>query len=185
MSKGSFLKEFFKAKRMVGAIVPSSRFLAKKMLKSIDFQKAKVIIELGPGTGVFTKEIIAQLNKETQLIVIELNDAFYDALNNRYHESNLHIKHGSAADINIILEQLKLPKADFIISSLPLSNFSVALREEVLEKIKLNLKSEGKYIQFQYTRQLKKLYSIYFKKVAIGYTLLNIPPAFVYTCSNS
>jgi phospholipid N-methyltransferase len=185
MSKRSFLREFFKANRMVGSVLPSSRFLSKKMLLPIAFEKAKVIIELGPGTGVFTKELLRQMPAQCQLIVIELNDAFYQALQEKLQAPNLHLIHGSAAEISAVLQRLQLPKADFILSSLPLSNFPVALRSAILEEIKRSMHPEGKLIQFQYSRGLKKLYGAHFEKVSIDYTVLNFPPAFIYTCANS
>ena len=185
MSKGSFLKEFFKSNRMVGSIIPSSRFLSKKMLQPIAFEHAKVIVELGPGTGVFTKELLARIPTGCHLVVIELNDAFFKALSEKFKAPNLHLVHGSAADITNILQQLNLPKADYILSSLPLSNFPVSLRQMVFEAICANLQTQGKLIQFQYTRGLKKLYGAHFKDVQIDYTALNFPPAFIYTCTNS
>ena len=56
--KKSFIAHFLKERKMVGAMAPSSKFLAKKMLARIAFDQAKVIVELGPGTGVFTQRII-------------------------------------------------------------------------------------------------------------------------------
>lgn len=170
---------------MVGSVIPSSRFLSKKMLQPLDFKKAKVIVELGPGTGVFTKELLKHLATDCHLVVIELNDAFYKQLKAKYKAPNLHLIHGSAADIGTILAQLQLPKADYFLSSLPLSNFPAELRKAVLESIRLNLQTNGKLIQFQYSRGLKKLYSQHFQHVHIDYTVLNFPPAFIYTCTNS
>ena len=76
MSRRSFLREFFKANRMVGSVLPSSRFLSGKMLAPIDFSKSKVVVELGPGTGVFTKALLKAMPQDSQLLVIELNEAF-------------------------------------------------------------------------------------------------------------
>ena len=185
MSRRSFLREFFKANRMVGSVLPSSRFLSKRMLQPISFQKAKVIIELGPGTGVFTKALLQQMPSESQLVVIELNDAFFSDLQKKFKAPNVHLIHGSAAEISKVLKQLNLPKADIILSSLPLSNFPSDLRTNILEEVKQNLQADGKLIQFQYSRGLKKLYGAHFKQVSIDYTLLNFPPAFIYTCTNS
>ena len=170
---------------MVGSVIPSSRFLSKKMLQPIDFKRAKVIIELGPGTGVFTKELVMQKHPNCQFVVIELNDAFFEDLKNELQIPNVHLVHASAVEISNILRKLKLAKADFILSSLPLSNFPVDLRNQIFNEIKSNLKSGGKLIQFQYSRGLKKLYGSHFKKVSIDYTVLNFPPAFIYTCTNS
>ena len=185
MSKRSFLREFFKANRMIGSVLPSSRFLSKKMLQPIHFAKAKVIVELGPGTGVFTKELLSKISPSCHLVVIELNHTFYQDLQLKFQHPHLHLVHGSAGDITAILNGLNLPKADFILSSLPLSNFPVALRNTILEAIKGNLEAHGKLIQFQYTRGLQKLYGAHFKQVQIDYTALNFPPAFIYTCANS
>lgn len=185
MSKRSFLREFFKANRMVGSVIPSSRFLSKKMLQPIHFEKAKVIVELGPGTGVFTKELLSKMSADCHLVVIELNDAFFKDLEQKFQHPNLHLVHGSAGDLTTILQGYNLAKADYILSSLPLSNFPVALRKSILEAIKDNLVEKGKLIQFQYTRGLKKLYGAHFTQVHIDYTALNFPPAFVYTCTNS
>lgn len=185
MSKSSFLREFLKANRMVGSMLPSSRFLSKKMLDPIAFDSAKVIVELGPGTGVFTKELLSKMTKDSNLVVIELNDAFFNKLQSKLKAPHLHLVHGSATELNSILSQLNLPKADYILSSLPLSNFPTALRNTILDAMSTNLQAEGKLIQFQYTRGLKKLYQHYFTDVKITYTALNFPPAFIYTCTNS
>lgn len=185
MSKRSFLREFFKANRMVGSVIPSSRFLSKKMLQPIHFEQAKVIVELGPGTGVFTKELLSQMSADCHLVVIELNDAFFTELQQKFQHPNLHLVHGSAGDLTTILQGFHLAKADYILSSLPLSNFPAALRNSILEAINDNLVKKGKLIQFQYTRGLKKLYGAHFKQVHIDYTILNFPPAFIYTCTNS
>lgn len=185
MSKRSFLREFFKANRMVGSMLPSSRFLTKKMLQPIHFGQANVIVELGPGTGVFTKELLSNISASCHLVVIELNDAFFEDLQKKFQHPNLHLIHGSAGDLSSILQELNLSKADFILSSLPLTNFPKALRTSILEAIKVNLAAHGKLIQFQYTRGLKKLYGAHFEKVSIDYTILNFPPAFIYTCANS
>ena len=72
MSK-AFIKEFWKDKKMIGSILPSSKFLAAKMLNHIPLENTKLIIELGPGTGIFTQKIIEKIDASTHLIVLELN----------------------------------------------------------------------------------------------------------------
>lgn len=75
-----FMQEYVKQPRMVGAILPSSKKLAKQMVSSICFKKAKCIIEFGPGTGIFTEELIQRKYPETILLLIEQNEAFYKKL---------------------------------------------------------------------------------------------------------
>ena len=56
--KGNFLLQYITHPRTVGAIIPSSKNLSRKMIANIDFNKCKCIVELGPGTGVFTERIL-------------------------------------------------------------------------------------------------------------------------------
>ena len=79
-SKRNFLKQFFKDRKVVGAVSPSTKFLGEKMLASIDFDKARNMVELGPGTGVFTDIIIQRMHRDAKLLVLELNDDFFHKL---------------------------------------------------------------------------------------------------------
>lgn len=164
-------------------MTPSSRFLAAKMLNHIPIEKAKVIVELGPGTGVFTEKILQMLGEHTQLIVIELNDDFFNALSEKLNHPNLHLRHGSADKIGIYLDELGFEKADLIISSLPLANFPNELRKEVIEIVKDCLIENGKFVQFQYSLQSLKSLKRNFRTVKVNFTAFNFPPAFIYTCT--
>ena len=82
--KGNFLKTYFKERKQVGALAPSSRFLVKKMCDKIDFETAKNIVELGPGTGVFTTELLKRASKDCRIFVIELNEEFYNFLSKKF-----------------------------------------------------------------------------------------------------
>lgn len=168
---------------MVGSMTPSSRFLAAKMLNHISIEEAKVVVELGPGTGVFTEKILEKMGENTQLIVVELNDDFYNTLQNKFHHPNLHLKHGSADQIGIYLKELGFEKADLIISSLPLANFPSDLRKNVIETAKNCLDDKGKFVQFQYSLQSLRSLKRNFHSVKVEFTAFNFPPAFVYTCS--
>lgn len=164
-------------------MTPSSRFLAAKMLNHIPIKEAKVVVELGPGTGVFTEKILKMLGQNTQFIVIELNDDFFISLQNKLHHPNLHLRHGSADQIGKYLKELGFEKADLIISSLPLANFPSELRKNVIETAKNCLDDKGKFVQFQYSLQSLKTLKRNFHSVKVDFTAFNLPPAFVYTCS--
>ena len=53
-----FLKAMLRSPGSVGAIWPSSPFLAKEMVRASALEDAKHVLELGPGTGAFTGEIL-------------------------------------------------------------------------------------------------------------------------------
>lgn len=180
--KTAFLKQFWQEKKMVGAMSPSSRYLAHKMLKNIDFKKAKVLVELGPGTGVFTKKILAAMNPDAKLLVFELNDNFYNNLKEEISDERMTLIHDSAEFIQKYLKESELLYTDYVISSLPLANFPNKVKSNILNASYDSLKNQGKYIQFQYSLNARKFLEERFESVHIAFTPLNFPPAFVYTC---
>lgn len=180
MSKRNFIKEFFKDKQMVGALSPSTRFLGEKMIESIDFDKERILVELGPGTGVFTDIIIDRMHPDAKLLVFELNESFYKSLEDRIDDPRVQVIHDSAEHIQKYLSDNE--KSDVVISSLPLMVFPEKLRKDVVKESYNSLKPKGKYVQFQYSLQSKKLLESVFKSVNVKFTLKNFPPAFVYTC---
>ena len=56
--KHRFLMQYILHPRTTGAIFPSSKKLACKMIESIDFNNCECIVEFGPGTGAFTEELL-------------------------------------------------------------------------------------------------------------------------------
>lgn len=179
-TKRKFLKEFWKDKQMVGAICPSTCFLGEKMIENVDFDKARTIVELGPGTGVFTELILDRMHPDAKLLVFELNDSFYQNLAKRFNDPRVQIIHDSAEKI---ADYTDGKKVDAVISSLPLMVFSEKLRNNVVNAAYDSLKKDGKYMQFQYSLQSKKLLQSVYKTVSVKFTMKNFPPAFVYTCS--
>lgn len=181
-TKRNFIKQFFRDKQMVGAITPSTRFLGEKMLENVDFDTAKLIIELGPGTGVFTDVIMQRMRKDAKLLTFELNDNFYDTISKRIDDPRVQIIHDSAEFIDKYLLEEEKTQADVVISSLPLMIFPETLRNSVVDASYDCLKKDGVYIQFQYSLQSKKLLESKYKSVTVKFTVKNFPPAFVYTC---
>lgn len=178
-----FLKEYIKDIRNVGAIAPSSRFLARKMLKSIDFDTAKVIIEYGPGTGVFTNEIAGRIKPDTTLIVIETNPIFYQKLCEKYKSrKNIEIINASAADIHSLQKSRSLPAPDYIISGLPFAALPAHVSKKILRDTSKLLGNTGEFITFQYTLLKKPLLNSYFNSIIVSRELRNIPPAYILRC---
>lgn len=132
----TFLHEFIKHPKHTGAIAPSSKILAKKMVDVIDFHRAKCIVELGPGTGVFTKEIMKRKRKETIFLLIEINEVFCKELQRKFkNEQNVIVVHGSAENIKKYMEELNIECIDYVLSGLPFTS----LPEEVSKRILNNV----------------------------------------------
>ena len=119
-----FLKEYLCAPDTIGAIAPSSRYLAASMTAFIDFDKARCIVEYGAGTGVFTREVAAGKRRDTTYIVIEQNDRFYEMLRKQFHGMpGVVLIHGDAGNVCGYLREQGFSHADYIISGLPLRLF--------------------------------------------------------------
>ena len=126
-TKRNFIKQFWKDRQMVGAVSPSTRFLGEKMVENVDFENARLIIELGPGTGVFTDIIIDRMHPEAKLLTFELNDNFYESLNARINDPRVEVLHDSAEFIDKYLKDNE--KVDAVVSSLPLMVFPEKVKD--------------------------------------------------------
>ncbi|PEY28132.1 SAM-dependent methyltransferase [Bacillus anthracis] len=178
-----FMQEYVKQPRMIGAILPSSKQLAKQMVSSICFKKAKCIIEFGPGTGIFTEELMKQRYPGTILILIEQNQAFYKKLSKKYmYKENVYIVHDSAENVHHYIEKYEIQKNDYIVSGLPFTSLPFRVSKNILYRTKKILGEDGTFITFQYTKFKKQLLSSVFSNIEVEKVYWNIPPAYVYTC---
>jgi phosphatidylethanolamine/phosphatidyl-N-methylethanolamine N-methyltransferase len=182
--QSGFFKQFIKERKQTGAVAPSSRYLMRHMLKPVDFKKAKIIVELGPGNGVFTKGILAKMAPDAKLFSFELNTSFYEFMKNEIKDDRLVLINDSAEKMEEYLLQHNIEQADYIISSLPLAVIPPRIKLTILKASKKTLTPKGKYIQFQYSLNAKGLLEKNFKSVKVNFTAINIPPAFVYECTN-
>jgi phospholipid N-methyltransferase len=181
LSKKTFISEVLKSRGTIGALSPSSSFLAEKMLNPINFQLANCIVEFGPGTGVFTHKILQEMKADAKLLAFEINPVFYDELQ-KINDKRLVLINDSAERIEHYLYQNQLEEADYIVSSLPFAMIPDEVVDNILKNSYQFLSQKGKFIQFQYSlNALSKLKAVY-RKVKINFTLLNLPPAFVFIC---
>lgn len=180
-----FLREFLKNPTSVGAILPSSPFLAEQMVKDVDFNKANVIVELGPGTGVFTDIILKKRNPNTKVMLIENDKRFYSLLKRKYKDKeNLFIMNGSAENMDCYAEAYGFNGVDYIISGLPFTSLPKPVSDDILNKTKRMLGENGRFITFQYTLYKKAYFKKHFKKVDIKREFRNVPPAYILSCGN-
>lgn len=179
-----FIKEFIKSPKYIGAISPSSEFLASKIIKNIEFERCNCIVEYGAGTGVFTKEVILRKKESTIFLVFEKNKKFADILKNKYLlKKNVKIINDGVENIYKYLNEYKITKVNYIISGLPFASLPKPLSDNILGQTKNILtKSEGTFITFQYSLIKIGLFNQYFKSIEKDKEYLNIPPAYVLVC---
>lgn len=176
-----FLRRFMAEPGRVGSIIPSSRFLCERMLRSVKWEETDVILELGPGTGAFTQTIYQNIRPDAQYVLVERDSQFRSMLESRFPDA---VIREEAMRLGLYLKELNLGKADVIISGLPFANFPEELRTDILDEVQSVLTPGGLFITFQYSLQLQAELQARFSSVETSFTLLNIPPAFIYTCRN-
>jgi phospholipid N-methyltransferase len=178
-----FARNFFKSPMMLGSVVPSSSFLVNDMMNQVDWERARVLVEYGPGVGTFTREILKRMRPDAVLVAIELNTDFVEYLGDHICDPRFRVVQGSAARVRSILTQQNLTPADYIISGLPYRNMTDSLRREILEESRLALKAEGSMLLFQYTRTMLPYLESCFSSVKLNFQLFNILPALIFHCT--
>jgi len=178
-----FIKEFIKNPKFIGAVAPSSEYLAEKMIEDINFKECNCIIEYGPGTGVFTEKLIARKKENTILLVIENNKEFYESLFSMYgYKENVKIINDGAENIKEYLKEYNIKQVDYIVSGLPFTVLPVSISNAILKNTKEILNNKGEFITFQYSLLKKNFFEKYFNSVKVKKAIINLPPAYVLKC---
>ena len=184
-----FFGKFVSSPKSIGAIAPSSSALARRIVEVAGVKEASVVLELGPGTGVFTKEIAARLPSGSQLLAIEADPELAVIL--RKKMPNVRIVAGSAEHIGRIMKSYRLPLADCIISGLPWATFEAALQDRILNAAHDALRPSGTFATFSYVHALplpqakrfrQKLDAAFSRVERTPVVWKNLPPAFIYRC---
>jgi phosphatidylethanolamine/phosphatidyl-N-methylethanolamine N-methyltransferase len=194
--KRRFFSEFVRRPGTIGAVAPSSRRLARKMVEGLSLRTAAAIVEFGPGSGVFTREILAHIGPQTRFFAIERNAAMAQLVRDRF--PGLTVFEDNAGNIDRLCAGQRIGDArghagvDLILSGLPWPSFSDALRTEILEAAARALRPGGQLITFGYhcgllmpgawhfRREAKRV----FKDMTISEVVwANLPPAFIYRCT--
>jgi phospholipid N-methyltransferase len=194
MNPAEFVAEALADFGTVGAIAPSSRYLARAMLRPLPLENARVVIELGPGTGVMTRALLNTLPRSATLLAFEINQRFARHLQSSISDPRLVVIHAPAEELAEELNRRGYRHVDAILSSLAMGLMSDRQRHALLSEISIRLEKKGIFTQYQYLhglqlrdRQLSKfdmeaLLRRYFRSVQRCITWRNLPPAFVFTC---
>jgi len=174
-----YLKTMLRDKN-VASFTPTSAVGIKKVCSKINFNKRNVVIEFGPGTGVFTRYLLDHLSSDSVLILIERNQDFVDILKQTFSDPRLYIYYDSAENVLDVLKKSKESQADYVLSGIPFSFLPPALRDDIIRKSYKCLRQNGKFLAyqtfFQMDRYLKTYLDKYFSKVHTNFCLMNVPP---------
>lgn len=164
--------------RRIGAVAPSSRFLARAMAQWVPAQPKGYVLELGAGTGAVTEALLARGVPSRQLVAIETMPRLVEVLQRRFPD--VHILQGDARHLADLIDHALGPTARVaaVVSSLPLRAFSPEDRARVVCQIHRVLPESAPWIQFRY--RLRHEPSLHVPGFRIRRTTVvwwNIPPA--------
>ncbi|MEW1723240.1 methyltransferase domain-containing protein [Streptomyces sp. NPDC093109] len=181
----SITTEFLRRPLMTGAVAASSRHLAHAMTEGIGLERARTVVELGPGTGVFTDAILARLAPDARLVAIELNPVLAARLSATRRDTRLTVIRGSAAELAATVGE----PADAVISGLPWTVMSREQRGHILDAVTKVLTPSGRFTTFAYlhaawtppARHLTAELACRFNRLERSKVVwANLPPAFVH-----
>lgn len=181
-SKLFFLKQYFRNPLGVGAVAPSSQKLANFIVSMLAPQPSDVVVELGPGTGVFTRELLSQGVAPANLILVEFNRHFVKFLTGEF--PHVKIIEGAGQDLPQLLKGLGQGPVKKIISGIPLRSLKPSERLQIAKAVAATLQPGGVFVQFSYFKA-----SPFTEEVAAdvglvgkcaGAAMSNVPPAYVW-----
>jgi phosphatidylethanolamine/phosphatidyl-N-methylethanolamine N-methyltransferase len=184
----AFLKAFVRHPGQVGAVAPSSRFLARAMVAGLELADGEAVIELGPGTGPFTAEIARLTGRPGTYLGIEREGAFVEMLRDRF--PHMPIAHGSAEHAHELARQAGLGPVRAVISGLPFAVLEAGVQDRIMAALDQLLGPGGEFRTFQYLHAWPMPQAVRFRRRMAGLfgphrasrvVLLNLPPAMVLT----
>ncbi len=177
---------------------PSSKYLARAMAEPLRLERARLVAELGPGTGAITKTLLAEMPAGARLIAFETNARFCAYLRKYFPDPRLDLVHAGAETLNEHLLPMGGTKLDAVASSLSFAFLHESQRHAILDSVAANMAKGAVFTQYQYLstcwadalRQkvqrrrmsLAHLLRQHFRSVETEIVWRNVPPAVVFTC---
>ena len=180
-----FLQQFLRSPRELGSILPSSRFLARALVDEIDFASARRVVELGPGTGVFTREVLRRLPGDGALLALETNTEFVALLRRELPDPRLTVAHVSAERIHDEVRERGWGQTEVVISGIPYTLLPRKTTAHIVRASWQALAPGGLLVGYQYSPYLRPFLRAAFGNCRMKVVLLNVPPAVVFISRKS
>lgn len=173
---GVFFRGFLEHPKMVGSIIPSSRFTIEKMLAPVKWPECKVFVEYGPGVGTFCQAVLDRLPRDGNLIVIDTNPLYIDYLKKHFRDSRFHAVLGSAVDVEEIVRAHGHDHADYVLSGLPFSTLPDGVGPAIAAATYRVIRPGGAFLVYQFSARARDFMAPHFERIERGFEPLNILP---------
>ena len=198
-SNGTGLREhvflfsrFLRSPRTVGAVTARSRALAEAMVEGVDLTRPGHVVELGPGTGVFTAAIAERLGADTRFLAVDIDAAFVQQIRKRW--PGIECVCASAERLDDLVVARAMYPIDHIVSGLPFVSLPPPMTKQILASVSTVLRPGGTFTTFQYMHGYALPQAASFRRCMTErmgsqpHTRLvvrNVPPAVVLTWRKS
>ena len=175
----TFFQEFLKHPLQIGSIIPSSRFLERRIVEAAVIDSANTIVELGSGTGGTTRAILRAMPQHAKLLSIEINPYFHTLVSS-IEDGRLTAHLGNACGLKEIISMYGLDAPEVVISGIPFSTMNRSEGSQVIEAISSMLAPNGRFVAYQVSNRVASLCRPFLGSEQIMLELLNIPPMRVF-----
>ncbi len=171
-----FFKRVLANPMRVGYLVPSSPFLTRQTASRLDFSRPRVVVELGPGEGCHTRQIVKRMGPDSRLVLFEVDPEFVTHLRHQFRkDKRVTILETDALHIREALTELGHSRCDYILSGIPFSVIEKSVRNRMLARIAGAMDADSRFIAYQLGTQLCEedhLFALEEQK----FCALNLPP---------
>lgn len=174
-----FLRGFLRRPLTVASVVPSSRYLIRRVVDAAIAPGTRIVVELGPGTGVVTRELLRALPADTRLLALELDADFVHHLS-RVVDPRLIVQQGDASQLAELARLHGLRGIDAIVSGIPFSTLGPELGGRIVQAAWHALAPGGRFVAYQFRPQVAALATPVFGAPDTVFEPRNVPPMTVY-----
>jgi phosphatidylethanolamine/phosphatidyl-N-methylethanolamine N-methyltransferase len=181
----SIAREFFRHPVRTGAIAASSAKLADAMTAGLGLERARTVVELGPGTGAFTGAVLKSIPPGARFFAVEINPRLAATLRCRFAGEPVTVVEDSAEALARHVDE----PVDVVVSGLPWTAMSEAVQTRLLDTIASALAPAGRFSTFAYahaawTPPARRFTALLHRRFAAvdrsPFVWRNLPPAFVH-----
>ncbi len=174
-----FIQEFLKHPLQIGSIIPSSRYLERRIVATAGIASANIVVELGAGTGGITRAILRAMPQHAKLLSIEVNPHFHTLLKD-IEDDRLILHLGSAYELKEIISLYDLGAPNVVISGIPFSTMNPGTGTQILKAISSQITPNGRFVAYQVSNRVATLCQPFLGSGQTTTEFLNIPPMRIF-----